>query len=821
MMKKPEILAPAGSIEALKAAVHAGCDAVYIGGSRFGARAYAENPGEEEMLSAIRYCHLHGVKIYMTVNTLLKNAELEGLYEFLAPFYEAGLDAVLVQDMGVLSLVNEWFPDLAIHASTQMTITQGKTADFLKPYHVTRIVPARELTLRELRQMRQDTDVEIEVFVHGALCYCYSGQCLFSSMLGGRSGNRGRCAQPCRQLYQWQGKGKQEKGYLLSPKELCNLSYLPELIEAGMDSLKIEGRMKRREYVAFVTGIYRKYVDLYCSMGKERYLSYLGAHLEEWETDLRNLSELYNREGFTQGYLSGEAGDTETRRPGTKGTMSAGKRPNHGGVLVGRILSARKREVVYEAVRDIGVQDVVEFRDEKWHSLYEYTVGQAVSKGAKVTAKYKSEDKIPAGAYVYRTKNAALLAEVKERWIERKMQIPVCGRFRAVYGEEAVLTVEEGENQITVSGETCKKAEKQTAVEESVRKVLMQTGESDFYFDHLEIFLEDDLFLNVGMLKKLRRAAFAELERKIIEKSGRKRHAARIEEKKHGKAAGKIGLSAGNGGKMEGDKKRMEFSASVMNIEQLKAVLRERKISRIYLQTEEMDFGTIGKAFNLIKECGKSPWLAFPFIFRTGVEKIFQAEKQRKEGIFSLSWDGFLLKNMESLFFARQMERTPKLAFDTGFSVMNDKAYEFWKKEAFLFTASLELTWEEMKQTSFLSACELTGYGRIPLMVSAQCVQANTESCICKEKKPYGKKAAFQDGKKRMFSSVCYCRYCYNVIYEEKPVYLWEVLEKKEEYPVRSFRYAFTTEKETEVEEVLSGKPPFQTQKGHFYKGIW
>ena len=196
-IKLPEVLAPAGSLEGLYAAVNAGCDAVYIGGSRFGARAYADNPGEDDMIKAIEYCHLHGVKIYMTVNTLLKEMELfNGLYNYMKPYYEAGLDAAIVQDTGVMLMLHKWFPDLELHASTQMTITMGKSASVLKKYGVTRIVPARELTIRELEAMREDTDLEIEVFVHGALCYCYSGQCLFSSMLGGRSGTRGRCAQP-------------------------------------------------------------------------------------------------------------------------------------------------------------------------------------------------------------------------------------------------------------------------------------------------------------------------------------------------------------------------------------------------------------------------------------------------------------------------------------------------------------------------------------------------------------------------------------------------------------------------------------------------
>ena len=210
-LKKPEILSPAGSIESVRAAVNAGCDAIYIGGSRFGARAYADNPQGDQMAEVIRYCHRYGVKVYMTVNTLLKEHELQqDLYDYIRPYYLEGLDAVIVQDVGVMNYLHRYFPDLEIHASTQMTLTMGESTELLEPYGVTRIVPARELTLQELVQMRQSTGLEIEVFVHGALCYCYSGQCLFSSMLGGRSGNRGRCAQPCRRDIIWRERKRRD-----------------------------------------------------------------------------------------------------------------------------------------------------------------------------------------------------------------------------------------------------------------------------------------------------------------------------------------------------------------------------------------------------------------------------------------------------------------------------------------------------------------------------------------------------------------------------------------------------------------------------------
>ena len=292
-----EILAPAGSVLAARAAAEAGADAVYIGGSRFGARAYADNPGEEELLELIDDLHLRSKKIYLTVNTLLKEEEVsKELYTYLAPYYEAGLDAVIVQDPGVMQFILREFPEMAVHASTQMTITGPSGAQMLEKQGVTRVVPARELSLQEIRAIREATGLEIECFVHGALCYCYSGRCLFSSMLGGRSGNRGRCAQPCRLPYTVSDRTGRLNGsdeqYMLSPKDMCTVDLLPEIVAAGVTSLKIEGRMKKPEYTAGVVSIYRKYLDQ----------TLVGSFKGVTKRDRQILFDLYNRDGFHQSY---------------------------------------------------------------------------------------------------------------------------------------------------------------------------------------------------------------------------------------------------------------------------------------------------------------------------------------------------------------------------------------------------------------------------------------------------------------------------------------------------------------------------------------
>ena len=302
--RKPELLAPAGSYEAFEAALGAGADAVYVGGPDFGARAYAKNFTQEELISAIRTAHLHGKKLYLTVNTLLKNRELkERLYHSLLSCYEEGLDAVIVQDFGVLRFIRRTFPDLPVHASTQMAVTGPMGMRFLEKLGVTRVVPARELSLEELFAMHQASPIEIEAFIHGALCYSISGQCLMSSILGGRSGNRGRCAQPCRLSYRVKDENNRwVKGKNICPlslKDICTLDLIPEILDAGVISLKIEGRMKQPEYTAGVTGMYRKYLDI---------LEDKRENFKVSDEDRKYLLEIFSRGGSCQGYYRQQNG---------------------------------------------------------------------------------------------------------------------------------------------------------------------------------------------------------------------------------------------------------------------------------------------------------------------------------------------------------------------------------------------------------------------------------------------------------------------------------------------------------------------------------
>lgn len=294
---KVELLAPAGNYESFLGAIHAGADAVYLAGQKFGARAYADNFSEDELCRAIRYAHLYDRKVYLTLNTLVKESEFGDIYDYLNPYYQEGLDGIIIQDIGVLTYVRDNFPGLPIHISTQATVTGPAGASFFKQLGAVRVVPARELCLEEVKDIKEKTGLELETFIHGAMCYCYSGQCLFSSIAGGRSGNRGRCAQPCRLPYQLRLDGRNafaREAYPLSLKDMCTIRNIPELIKAGIDSFKIEGRMKKPEYTAGVTSVYRKYID--------RWYENPDKFKDIDDRDIQKLSSLYIRSEVQNGY---------------------------------------------------------------------------------------------------------------------------------------------------------------------------------------------------------------------------------------------------------------------------------------------------------------------------------------------------------------------------------------------------------------------------------------------------------------------------------------------------------------------------------------
>lgn len=829
-MKKVEILAPAGSYESLIGAIHGGCDAVYLGGTSFGARAYANNLEEETMLRAIDYVHLHNKKIYLTVNTLLHNEEIEAsLFAYLKNYYTQGLDAVIVQDVGVMSFLHENFPKLPIHASTQMTLTGANGVKILEPYGVTRFVTSRELGLEEIKSIRKNTKLEIEAFVHGALCYCYSGQCFMSSMLGNRSGNRGRCAQPCRMPYQLQAssecqtekkhlKSNELAPYMLSPKDMCTLNKIPELIEAGIDSFKIEGRMKRPEYSAFTAKLYRKYVDLYLALGKKDYEIYMQKHKKEFEYDYQCLMDLYNRGGFSSGYYENYNGKT----------LMSMKRPNHSGVLVGKVTRVNEHKAAFQLVEDIFAQDILEFRDKLGNSIYEYTVKKdSLGKEQKteVETNYKKGSKIRVGDFVYRTRRNTLLDYIQKEVIEKEPKLKLQAYFYAAVGEPIELTLVLQEHSITAKGAVVSQAQKQPMTKENIQKQLSKLKETSFQLENLEITLQGEVFIPVGQLNDLRRTAILQLTDQIGEAYKRE------EVLEH---------FSGLHDKLEKDRNtnnRTGICVSITSLQQFHCVLKQEEIDTIYFSIEDENEEALIRAVEQAKQRKKEVYLILPTILREKDFFIYKEALQNTSDRSALArllqhkdLSGFLIKNYEEYqLFAEAKPQKKELILDFNMYTFNRWAKAFWHSlGVYHTTASLELNSKELKQNECFDQ-DIIVYGHLPLMTSTQCITKNTGHCLGQ-----ANTLRLKDHLQRTFYAVNHCKYCYNVLYQGQPLSLHSYIEEIKNLAPRNIRLHFTIETAAETEEILDYYLSlFQTQKedsfpcpitdfttGHFKKGV-
>ncbi|MGN1166736.1 MAG: U32 family peptidase [Lachnospiraceae bacterium] len=707
MKRFVEILAPAGSWDSLLAAVSAGADAVYIGGNRFGARAYAENLSEEELLKAIDYVHIHGRKIYLTVNTLLKNEELNELYEYLLPYYERGLDAVIVQDVGVMDYIRSCFPDLAIHVSTQATVTSTLSAGYFKNMGVQRIVPARELNLEEIRHMKKMTGLEIECFVHGALCYCYSGQCLLSSMIGGRSGNRGQCAQPCRLPYSVKGGKKQD---LLSLKDLCTIDMIPDLIEAGIDSFKIEGRMKQPDYVYTVVSLYRKYVDLYLNYGKKQYFVS--------ENDKKQLENAYRRRGYTEGYY---------RQHNGKDMLSL-KRPK--------------------------------------------------------------EERIDS-PQIFETK-------IKEKFN---------GKLILSKGESVKLYLVYDGISVKCEGAVVQEAKNQPLDQARIEKQMRKTGTTEFEFDCLEITMDDDVFLPMQALNELRREAISMLEEKILSAFRRKSvHNIEFYDKDRGME------------KAWKEEENIEISVLVSDVTHFRQVKGDRRIDTVYVESD------IAFSSESEKKCGEQKiFLAMPFIFRENTIQTYEALYDKINKFF----DGVLVRNLDSFQWLLEHGYSGEIRLDYNVYTFNQRSKDVFKRSRVSrFCAPCELNYKELLELD-VSGGILIGYGRQPVMITANCVRKNTEGCTQKEGLMY-----LTDRYQKKFAVKNCCRYCYNIIYNCQPLMLLSQHEEIKKLNPKEIRLDFLAENKEETEQMIRlywtcfkkndpvQVPDMDFTRGHFKRGV-
>lgn len=827
-MKKIEILAPAGSFESLIAAVNANADAVYIGGSKFGARAYANNLIEEDMRKAIDYAHLHGKNIYLTINTLLKDSEVENeLYEYLVKYYKHGIDAVIVQDVGVLKFIHEHFKDLPIHVSTQMTLTMAGGLKILEEMGVTRLVTSRELNLAEIKTFRENTNLEIESFVHGALCYCYSGQCLMSSMLGGRSGNRGRCAQPCRMPYELKEDGRAISNlnhkYLLSPKDICTLSMVPDLIEAGIDSFKIEGRMKRPEYTAVVVSKYRKYVDLYTDLGKDQYNRYIEKNKKEYEDDIVELMDIYNRGSFTNGYY-----DTHNSK-----NMISLDRPNHNGILIGSVIGVKGNTAQIKLSHNLNPQDLLEIR-EKNEGIYEFTVKNGGERGAVIQANFLPKSPVKKGQSVYRTKNQRLLDEIKGLYIDNGIKEKIQGRFIGKTGEPMVFEVSLSGISVKEYGNVVEPALNQPMSKDKIRTQLEKTNATEFVFEALEIIIDDNIFIPVAFLNEIRRAALIKLEVKIVEQYRREVINSNISISDDGKINKNNHREddpiESSQEKTSEDRERDSIGLSVNLIDTrlLDTVLSIEEVDNVYIDMAELPFETINETALKVVNNKKNFYLVLPSVFRRETCEVFLKKKEFiLEALDNIK--GFLIKNFEEYdYLVNDLKVTPsKIILDYNVYTMNKESKKFYENRGIThYTASVELNYGELRELGCRDS-DIIVYGHLPLMVSAQCLMKTTKGCT--------KNSVFAnltDRYNKNFYVKNYCNYCYNVIYNSQPISLLDNFHEVSELKPRNIRLNFTIEEKKDTANIIRGfvdvyknhKKASLTLKeftrGHFKRGI-
>ncbi len=693
-MHTPELLAPVGSKEALMAAVENGADAVYFGGRLFSARQYASNFNREELEWAIDYAHVRGVRAYVTVNTLIKDSELDEACDYLHFLCNAGADAVIVQDMGILKLLREQLPQLPVHASTQMTIHNVEGVKFLQDMGVKRVVLARELSLEEIQRIKAETGIEIETFIHGALCFSYSGQCLLSSMIGGRSGNRGYCAQPCRKKY----RAGDVEGYLLSPKDLNMSGHIPDLVEAGIDSFKIEGRMKRPEYVAGVVRVYRRLIDRYVEAPGKFFVS---------ESEKHTLLQLFNRE-FTTGYFFGNPGS---------GLMSR-KYPHNRGTELGYVVDYDQRKKLVSIFLKSGLQ----VGDGIGAGLREtgitvrsiYLGNKRVSSakpGSIVTIPLDHE--VAGKEPVFKTYDSGLMASLELKNIRK---IPVRIAFEAHIEEHAKLLINDRENEITVQGAVVNRADKKPLSRSSISDQLIKLGNTIFDAQEINIETDENIFLPISLLNSLRREAISRLERTRTQKW--KRRCIKPGIPAWQKFCGTIRpILSVNTGSIRSFEAAVNGGADVVYIGgEMFARSQMNEDERRFIEKEDYYHAIEYGRKKGVKVLFDTPRI-IKNIDELRVKEFFSLKISRRDGE-DITPDGFLVSNPGVLYYLRILNSTIPIVIDHTFNIFNRLTMGFLSTFSQRVTLSPELTLKEIAQLAHFGPVECFVQGNFPLMVS-------------------------------------------------------------------------------------------------------
>ena len=504
-MKKIELLAPAGNMECLRAAIEAGCDAVYLGGKHFGARNYALNFDEEEMIEAINYCHLYGVKIYVTVNTMITEELVKPFINYVDFLHKNNVDALIMQDIGMIDYVRQVYPNLEVHASTQMHIHNLEGAKFVESLGIKRVVLARETSIDLIKEIKEKTNIELEIFVHGALCISYSGQCLMSSLIGGRSGNKGTCAQSCRMKYDLihEGKKVNKDSYLISTKDLNTLEYIGDLIDIGVNSLKIEGRMKSKEYVYLVTKLYRKAIDSYIETGK----------VEINKKDLEDLKKIFNRK-YTKGFLNNEENNNIVNQ----------ERPNHLGINLGKVVSIKNNYVKIKLEEELNLKDGIRILnkiEDIGTTIYKMKVNNNYVESAKigdiVEIRFEKKIHLEEGDIVLKTTDYKLINSIDEEIEKKSRKIKINGSIKCRLNEPIIFKINDSVHNIEVRSEyVVEQSIKSPTTKERIEEQLKKLGNTVYEFDKLDLMIDDNIFVNIKELNEIRREAIEKLNNKRL-----------------------------------------------------------------------------------------------------------------------------------------------------------------------------------------------------------------------------------------------------------------------------------------------------------------
>lgn len=732
-MKKIELLSPVGDFECLKAAVQNGANSVYFGATNFNARASAANFDLTNLKEAIAYAKLRGVNTHLTLNTLIKDTEFEDAVLLAKKAYEFGIDAIIVQDLGLARFLIKTFPDLPIHASTQMTVHNLEGALEAQKLGFKRVVLSRELSLEEIQYICSNTNVEIETFIHGALCISYSGQCLFSSMIGGRSGNRGKCAGPCRLPYELSGtlpsssqnqtsktnNSKSEvstisKGYLLSTKDLCGLEFLPKLIDAGVMCFKIEGRMKTPEYVATVTRIYRKYIDL--ALSNKPYIID--------EKDVKDLMQVFNRGGFSTGHLDSKA-NTSLVFP---------EKPNNMGIYIGNIanLKPNKGHVFINLTDNVSIGDTIEFEKEST----KYTVSELMIKNKNITTGFKKQlvevgrmkGNLHIGDKVYKTNSKELSTSSYLSYQEEHKKIDLSACITLKKNSPILLSVSTLSNtnpifddiSVSLSSDILPvEAKSQPLDKNRVKSQLNKTKDTIFTFKDIDVILDDNLFLpSIKVLNELRRNALDEIL--LIANSRILRNSPTLPI---------LNTSTHNNNK----KDKKEISILLNILDENKNYNDLKNIDNVYVPLKY--FGN-KKYENIIKNICENfhAYIYLPTIIKSNYTNLLHNVIDNSIETFKVS--GFVVSNISNGDFIYKMKNKYKDRFkfigNYTLNIYNNKSIQEWKELGInRLTVSPELdksTIDNILNNSSVEQ-ELIVYGRTPLMSMNYCLLGKTNKC--------------------------------------------------------------------------------------------